>query len=52
MAVKTDRLHIRLTPELKAQLQQMADAQNRSMSNLVELLLLKAVEEEKNAKKE
>lgn len=47
MANKTERLHLRLTPELKAELQALADAQNRSMSNLVESLLLRAVENDK-----
>lgn len=41
---KTDRLQIRITPELKAKLQQLAEAEGRSVSNYVEQLIKKAVE--------
>lgn len=40
---RTDRLYIRLTPDLKAQLKQMADEQHRTLSNFVEQLLIEAV---------
>lgn len=36
---KTDRLVIRITPELKAQLQAAAEADGRSVSNYVEMLI-------------
>lgn len=40
---KTDQLHIRITPELKAQLQAAADAEHRSLSNYLEHLIRRAV---------
>lgn len=36
---KTDCLVIRITPELKAQLQAAAEADGRSVSNYVEMLI-------------
>ena len=36
---KTDRLQIRITPELKEKLQALADAENRSISNYIENLI-------------
>ena len=36
---KTERLQIRITPELKAQLQAKADAENRTISNYIENLI-------------
>lgn len=42
--VKTERLQVRITPELKAKLQQLAEAEGRTVSNYVELLIKKAVE--------
>lgn len=44
MANKTERLQVRITPELKAKLQQLAEAEGRTVSNYVELLIKKAVE--------
>ena len=41
---KTDRLHIRISPDLKAKLQALADAENRSISNYVENLIKKEIE--------
>lgn len=41
---KTDRLQIRISPELKAKLQELADADGRSVSNYVEQLIKKAIE--------
>lgn len=41
---KTDRLQIRITPELKAKLQQLAEAEGRSVSNYVEQLIKKAID--------
>lgn len=41
---KTDRLNIRISPELKEKLQALADAENRTVSNYVERLIVEAVE--------
>lgn len=41
---KTDRLEIRLTPDMKKALQDAAEAENRSISNYVENLIKKAVQ--------
>lgn len=40
---KTDRLNIRISPEFKEQLQSLADAENRTLSNYVEQLIINAV---------
>ena len=44
---KTDRLQIRITPELKEKLQSLADAENRSISNYIENLIMKELEKRK-----
>lgn len=36
---KTERLQIRITPELKAQLQKMAESEGRTVSNYIEQLI-------------
>lgn len=41
--VKTERLQIRITPELKEQLQQLADADGRTVSNYIEMLIKNAI---------
>lgn len=41
---KTERLQIRITPELKAQLQRLAEADGRTLSNYVEMLIKAAAE--------
>jgi predicted DNA-binding protein len=41
---KTERLQIRITPELKAQLQALADADGRTVSNYIEQLIKQAIE--------
>lgn len=41
---KTERLQIRITPELKEKLQALADAENRSISNYIENLIKIEVE--------
>jgi len=41
---KTDRLQVRITPELKEKLQALADAENRSISNYVENLIKKELD--------
>lgn len=43
---KTERLYIRLTPELKARLQAAAEAEGRSISNYVEHLIAQALKRE------
>lgn len=40
---KTERLQIRITPELKQQLQQLAEAEGRTVSNYIEYLIKSAV---------
>lgn len=36
---KTERLQIRISPEMKAKLQALADADNRTVSNFIECLI-------------
>lgn len=36
---KTERIQIRVTPDLKDKLQQLADAENRTISNYIENLI-------------
>ena len=43
---KTERLYIRLTPELKAKIQSAAEAEGRSISNYVERLITQALKRE------
>lgn len=43
---KTERLYIRLTPELKAKLQAAAEAEGRSISNFIEHLITQALKRE------
>lgn len=49
--MKSDRLQIRITPEIKAILQQLADAEGRSVSNYIERLILAAKAERENERK-
>lgn len=42
--MKTERLQIRLTTELKEQLKKLADADGRNVSNYVENLIRKEIE--------
>lgn len=42
---KTERINLRITPELKERLQAAASAENRSISNYIEHLIKMAVEE-------
>ena len=44
---KTERLQIRICPELKAQLQKLAEADGRTVSNYIEQLIKAAVETKK-----
>lgn len=43
--MKTERLYIRLTPELKAQLQKTAQEEHRTVSNYIEYLVKQALKE-------
>ncbi len=43
---KTERVYIRLTPELKAQLQTAAEAESRSITKFVEHLIKQALKKE------
>ena len=47
--MKTDRLYIRIAPELKEQLQQIAAADNRTISNYIENLIKRELEANKKA---
>ena len=49
---KTDRLNIRISPELKEQLQALADAENRTLSNYIEQLIINAVKSHESENKE
>ena len=42
---KTERIDIRISPELKQQLQQAADAENRTVSNYIVHLIQKDLKE-------
>lgn len=41
---KTERLQIRITPDLKEKLQALADAENRTISNYLENLIKAEIE--------
>lgn len=41
---KTERIYIRLTPELKKRLRIAAEAENRSLTNYIENLIKQALE--------
>lgn len=43
---KTERLQIRITPELKEQLQRLAEADGRTISNYIEWLIRAAIKEQ------
>lgn len=43
---KTERINIRLSPELKEQLQRAADADNRTLTNYIETLIVRALQKE------
>lgn len=46
---KTERIQIRVTPEFKAQLQAAAEAENRTLTNYIENLLLQVTKNKGNA---
>lgn len=43
---KTERLFIRIAPELKEKLQRAAEAENRTLSNYIESVLIKEIKRE------
>ena len=47
---KTDRIYIRVTPEMKEALQELAAADGRSLNNYLEMLLLREIDEAKHDK--
>lgn len=44
---KTDRLYIRIAPDMKEALQELAAADGRSLSNYIENLLRREIEQSK-----
>ena len=46
---KTERLQIRITPEMKERLQKLAAAENRTVSNYIDNLIKKAIKEQNGA---
>lgn len=46
---KSERIYIRVSPELKQQLQAAADAENRTITNYIENLIKQAIKKEGNA---
>ena len=42
--MKTERIYLRVTPELKSKLQDLADAENRTISNYIENLIKQEIE--------
>jgi predicted transcriptional regulator len=44
---KTDRIYIRVSPDLKEKLEALAKADHRSVSAFVELILIKEIEKRK-----
>lgn len=47
MAIKSERLGIRVTPEVKKYLDKICIKENRSISNLVNMIIEKHLEENK-----
>lgn len=43
---KTERINLRLAPEMKEKLQKAADAENRTLTNYIENIIIKALKEE------
>ena len=43
--MKTEVIRLRITPELKEQLRIRAESENRTMSNLIETLIRREIEE-------
>lgn len=43
---KTERIYIRIEPELKKRLQELADAEHRNLSNYIESILIKELKKQ------
>lgn len=43
---KTERVNLRLTPEMKDKLQKAADTENRTLTNYIENIIIKVLKEE------
>lgn len=43
---KTERVNLRLTPEMKDKLQKAADAENRTLTNYIETIIINALKKE------
>lgn len=43
---KTERVNIRITPEMKEKLQKAADAENRTLTNYIENIIINVLKEE------
>lgn len=43
---KTERINLRITPEMKELLQKAADAENRTLTNYIENIIIKALKKE------
>ena len=43
---KTERINLRLTPEMKEKLQKAADAENRTLTNYIENIIINALKKE------
>lgn len=43
---KTERVNLRLTPEMKDKLQKAADAENRTLTNYIENIIINALKKE------
>lgn len=46
MMAKTERVNLRLTPDMKEKLQKAADAENRTLTNYIENIIINALKEE------
>lgn len=46
MMAKTERVNLRLTPEMKDKLQKAADAENRTLTNYIENIIINVLKEE------
>lgn len=46
--MKTERLNIRVTPEQKQKLKELADSENRTISNYILYLVNKKIKEKEN----
>lgn len=42
--MKTERVNLRITPEMKEQLQRAADKEHRTLTNFIEILVIKECE--------